>query len=284
MAIPELRSDATRRSVALSDRAVRDHRHPRGARGNVQHDVGERARPDLDVVRAVVDAHGYPAFERGGDSRGDRLRRVVRRHMEVSHRLVGAGAARTETRDAGDRRAAEQGPVRGVSNALHQHDVGRIEPDDAALMHEHAVSDGRRDEAATARDDHRLGPPDHLLHRREFDLAECTLAVLREDRGGGASGCGRDLVVEIDRGPAKALGQQRRDGALSGSRQSHERDPGDADHRRRRTARRCAAAARRKSGTLSPPNFSSAAAASTHASIASATTAPAGTTQTSLRS
>ena len=200
-------------------RAVGDERHAWRRRGNVQHDVGERSgRTSRDRCRSSTLTGSRRRARRRFARRP--LRRVSTAHGGES---PPGGRRRGGHGDAGCRvtgRAAEQGPVRRVSKAFDEDEVGRIEPDDAALMQEQPRATGdvmRPPPQAMTIGSARLM---QLLHRREFDLAERRLAVTFEDLAGVRPEAVGDLVVEIDRGPAKALGQQRRDGALSGSRQS----------------------------------------------------------------
>ena len=189
-----------------------------------------------------------------------------------------------EARDPCRAGLAEHGTVGAGADPAEEHLVGSIEPHHRAELGQEPAGGRLGDQSATTGDDHRTGMAERILERGELEVAEVRLAVGRDDRRRRASRARLDLAVQVDGRPSETLRDQGSDGALARSRQTDQGDAANRAHRSRLTARRCAAAARRTSPRLSPPNFSIAAAARTHASIASATTAPAGTTQMSLRS
>ncbi len=249
----------------------------------MEHDIVDGTGAHFDVVVPLGDRDGDRALQRVGDPRRDRLRSLIGVDMQMGG-LMGALPAAAQHGDPGDRRALEHRPVRRIADAVDEDDVGGIQPDDHAAVDEERTGRGDADQPSPAGDHHRTRPVRHRLERGELELAKRLLTVALEYLRGAAAAHGADLIVEVDDGPAEPRGEERRDGGLPGTRQAHQGDAADRAHRRRRTARRCAADARRTSATVSPPNFSTAAEASTQASIASVTTAPAGTTQMSLRS
>ena len=121
-----------------------------------------------------------------------------------------------------------------------------------------------------------------------LELAKLGFTLLAEDGGNRTASPFLDEGVGIDEGPAEAVGEEASNAGLAA--------PGEADEEdvvrhgvqpewaRGPSVRRWCSTLARISARLSPPNFSSQASARTIATIASATTPAAGTTQTSLRS
>ncbi len=264
-------------------RSIRKQRHPGRARRDVQDHIIERAGAYLDVVGAFGEVDADRALDGGGHARCDRLRRLAGADAQV-RRLVGSGAAGTKVRDARRGGVAEHGTAGAIADPAEEHVVGCVEPHHRAELGQETAGGRLGDQASTAGDDHGTRASERVLERGELQVAEVRFAVRCDDRRRRASRARRNLAVKVDGRPPELFRDQGGDCALARSRQADQGDTANRAHRSRLTARRWAAAARRISPRLSPPNFSIAAAARTHASIASATTAPAGTTQMSLRS
>ncbi len=267
-----------------ADRLVGDEDDTAGAVRHVPGDVVDRAAGDANQVW-LLGSHPDGVEQGRGDVLGDLLRAApVGALVQLCLRVRG-GAHTAQVAQRRLWRAAEQGASAGVvADATGELGVGRVEADDGGALSQDVGHARLHDEAAPGGDDDRRRRGERGLHGLAFLGAKARLPQGAERLRDGQPETALHLRVEVDALAAEPLREQRRDGGLAAPGQAHEDDVAGAAHRSRPSVSLYPCRLRVSSSTESPPHFSSRASARTMASIASATTAPAGTTQMSLRS